>query len=177
MKKINNIFLQQFYESYSFLVTKNLTDSQGIIYSKINKWFLLDNYLYIKNLKQILILINKLINENKKKNKVLFILDDDIYFFFEKSFINSHFLTNNIKIGLEFLQRSPYSSQVACVIHIGQINVISKNLLRQLNIPFFCFASKSRFNSDYFSYNMLSFHGSILYLKLIFKTILLKNHI
>src|SRR5690554_3085037 len=124
MKKINNIFLQQFYESYSFLVTKNLTDSQGIIYSKINKWFLLDSYLYIKNLKQILILINKLINENKKKNKVLFILDDDIYFFFEKSFINFHFLSNIFKIGLEFFKRLQYSSLVTFILHIEHIYFI-----------------------------------------------------
>src|SRR5690606_25114000 len=95
------------------------------------------------------------------------------FIFFEKIFINHHFMTNNIKSGLEFLQRSSYSSQVACVIQIGQVNNISKNLLRQLNIPFFCFASRAKFNSDYYSYNMLSFHGSMLYLKLILKTILI----
>lgn len=171
MKQINNTILRNFYESYSFILSNNFQEGQGYLQSKLNNWFIIDSYLYTRNFKQILNLLHKLRSNNK--NKILFILDDDFYYFFEKTFKNHHFLTNNIKTGLEFLQRSNYSKQVAAIIYIGRNNEISSKLLSQLNIPLFCFVSKSKTNFDYCNYNMLSFHGSVLYLKLILKSILL----
>lgn len=178
MKKINNIVLRNFYESYSFIAPKAFQESREYIHSKMNSWLLLDSYLYTKNFKQILNFLNKLINSNLQKNKILFILDDELFHFFEKSLKKNHFITNNVKSGLEFLQRSNYSSLIAAVVYIGKNNEISLKVLKQMTVPFFCFSPKSKFNFDYFNYNMLSFHGSILYLKLLFKEILAqKNNI
>lgn len=175
MKKINNTILRNFYESYSFILPNNFQEARGYLYAQLNSWSIIDSYLYTKNFKQIINLLNKIINNETRKNKILFILDDDIYYFFEKTFKKHHFLTNNAKIGLEFLQRSNYSKMVTAIIYIGKNNEISPKLLNQLNIPFFCFAPKTKSSFDYCNYNMLSFHGSILYLKLILKSILLPH--
>lgn len=175
MKKINNTILRNFYESYSFILPNNFQEARGYLHSQLNSWSLIDSYLYIKNLKQILNLLNRLVNTETKKNKILFILDDDIYYFFEKTFKKHHFLTNNAKIGFEFLQRSNYSKMVAAIIYVGKNNEISPKLLNQLNIPFFCFSPKTKLSFDYCNYNMLSFHGSVLYLKLILKSILITH--
>lgn len=172
MKKINNVILHSFYESYAFLMPQNSQEARGYIHSKLSGWFLVDSYLYTKNFKQILNLLHKIINSSTRKNKILFILDDDIYFFFENSFKNTHFLTNDLKLGLEFLKTSSYSSTVAGIIYIGKNNEISPKVLNQLHIPFFCFSPKTKASYDYSNYNMLSFHGSILYLKLILNSIL-----
>jgi len=172
MRKINNIILQSFYESYAFLMPQNSQDARGTIHSKLSGWSLVDSYLYTKSFKQILSLLYKIISLDKKKNKILFILDDDIYFFFEKSFQKTHFLTNDLKLGLEFIKTSSYSSSVAGIIYIGKNNEISPKVLNQLQIPFFCFSPKAKMSYDYSNYNMLSFHGSILYLKLILNSIL-----
>lgn len=175
MKKINNVLLHNFYESYSFILPNNFQEGRSYLNSKLNNWSIIDSYLYIKNFKQMLNLLHKLIHNRTTKRKVLFILDDDIYYFFEKTFKKHHFLTNNVKTGLQFLQNSNYSKVVAAIIYIGKNNEISSNLLNQLNIPLFCFALKTKLGFDYCNYNMLSFHGSILYLKLILKSILISN--
>lgn len=177
MKKINNIALRNFYESYSFIMPKDFNESRGYIHSQMNNWSLLDSYTYTKNLKQTLSFLNKLVKNNTKKNKILFILDKSVYNFFEGSLKTQHFVTNDIKSGMEFLQRSDYSSLVAGVVYIGKYNNMSLKILQQMNVPFFCFTpkSKSRSNFDYCNYNMLAFHGSIVYLKLLFKEILATN--
>jgi len=172
MKKINNNVLRDYYESYSFVIPKHLQNVKIFTNTKINNWSLLDSYIYTKNLKQILNLLNQLINNNIKKNKILFILDDDIYFFFEKTFKQHHFLSNDLKGGLEFLQTSKYASSVVSIIYIGKNNDFSPKIVNQLQIPLICFSTKTKFHSDYFNYNALTFHGSILYLKLLLKSIL-----
>ena len=177
MKKINNVILHSFYESYAFLMPQNSQEARGFIHSKLSGWSLIDSYLYTKNFKQILNLIYKIKNLNAQKNKILFILDDDIYFFFEKTFKKTHFLTNDLKLGLEFLKTSNYSSTIAGIIYIGKNNEISPKVLNQLHIPFFCFSPKTKLNQDYCNYNMLSFHGSILYLKLVLKSILTSKNL
>lgn len=172
MKKINNLILHSFYESYAFLMPQSSQDIRGYTHSKLSGWSLVDSFLYTKNFKQILNLLYKIRNLNVKKNKILFILDDDIYFFFENSFKKTHFLTNDLKLGLEFLKNSDYSSVVGGIVYIGKNNEISTKVLNQLHIPFFCFSPKTKFSYDYSNYNMLSFHGSVLYLKLILNSIL-----
>jgi len=174
MKKINNIILCNFFESYSFILSNISQDTHGYIHSKLNNWYIIDSYTYIKNFKQILYLLYKI--NIKEKKKFLFILDDDIYYFFEKPFKQYHFITNSAKLGLEFLQQSNYSKTISAIIFIGKNNDISRKLLKQLNIPFFCFSLKTKNSFDYVNYNMLSFHGSILYLKLALKSILIPNN-
>lgn len=173
MKKINNTILKDYYESYAFVTPKHLQDAGLFSSANLGKWFVLDSFSYIKNIKQIFSLLFQLTNNNVKKNKILFILDDDIYFFFDKTFKSHHFLTNELKNGLHFLQTSKYASPVVAVIYIGKNHDISPKVLNQLNIPFFCFSTKSRIYFDYFSYTSLTFHGSILYLKTVLKTILI----
>lgn len=172
MKKINNNILRNYYESYTFIAPKAFLESKEYINSKYNNWLLLDSFLYTKNLKQILNFIKKVVTNNSKKNKILFIFDDDMYYFFKNFVKKQHFITNNVKSGLEFSRSSKYSPLIGCIVYIGKNNEISYKVLKQLNIPFFCFTPKSKLNFDYFNYNMLSFHGSILYLKLLLKEIL-----
>jgi len=177
MKKINNTILKDYYESYAFVTPKHLQDAGLFSSANLGKWFVLDSFSYIKNIKQIFNLLSQLIGNNIKKNKILFILDDDIYFFFEKAFKNHHFLTNELKSGLFFLQTSKYASSVVATIYIGKNHDISSKVLNQLNVPFFCFSTKNRIDFDYFSYTSLTFHGSILYLKTVLKTILIPKNI
>lgn len=102
-------------------------------------------------------------------------LDEDVYFFF-KDFVaeNDHFFTDNVKNALDFLQRSPYSHSVVSIVYIGNNNDISVKLLNQLNYPIFFFTTLSKNSSDYNSYNALTFHSSLLFLKLLLKEILRK---
>jgi len=176
MKKINNNILKNFYDSYSFVMPKTLQDSKMFVSSQMNNWSLVDSYLYTKNFKQILKLLKSLVTNNKKQNKILFIFEDDIYFFFEKTFKTHHFITNDIKNGLEFLQKSKYAYLVSGLVYIGKNNEISPKILNQLNIPIFNFSPKTKFYFDYYNYNSLTFHGSLLYLKLILESILIPNN-
>jgi len=177
MKKINNNILKNFYDSYSFIIPKTLQDSKMLVSSQMSNWSFIDSYLYTKNFKQILKLLKSLVTNNKKQNKILFILDDDIYFFFEKTFKKHHFITNDIKNGLEFLQKSKYAPLVSGLVYIGKNNEISTKTINQLNIPIFHFSPKTKFYFDYYNYNALTFHGSILYLKLILKSVLIAKNI
>lgn len=180
MKKINNEFLKRFYESFSFIMPKSFAEKEYWVHSRFGNWCLTDSYKYSKNLQTMLSVLKQLVNENKKKknkttNKLLFILDEDVYFFF-KDFIaeNDHFFTDNVKNALDFLQRSPYSNSVVSIVYIGNSNDISVKLLNQLHYPVFFFTTIAKNSYDYNSYNALTFHSSLLFLKLLLKEILKK---
>jgi hypothetical protein len=176
MRKINTEFLQKLYESFSFIMPKSFREKEYWTAARYGDWSLIDTYKYTKNLKLILNFLNKLVAN--KKNKILFILDPSIYLYY-KDFIkdHQHFFTDDIKSGLEFMQRSPYSKYVVCVVYIGKEDTLTKKKIKLLNCPVLFFASKLHNTTgfDYISYNSLNFHSSLFFLKLLLKELLKKS--
>lgn len=176
MRKINTEFLKKLYESFSFIMPKSFREKEYWTAAQYGDWSLIDTYKYTKNLKLILNFINKLVAN--KKNKILFILDPSIYLYY-KDFIkdHQHFFTDDIKTGLEFMQRSPYSKYVVCVVYIGKEDTLTKKKIKLLNCPVLFFASKLHNTTgfDYISYNSLNFHSSLFFLKLLLKELLKKS--
>lgn len=168
MKQINNIFLKTFYESFSFIIPKNTLTSKLNIHSKIGHWSLLDSYTYIYNLKLIFAILRLILIKHTNKNKILFICDENILNVF-KDFLDkyNHFYTDNLKNALDFLQQTKLAANVSVVIYIGANNELSKKSLTQLSCPVIFFAPKTKGSYDFYSPNMLSFHSSILFLKVL----------
>jgi hypothetical protein len=173
MRKINTEILKKLYESFSFIMPKSFREREYWTAARFGDWSIIDTFKYTKNLKLVLNFLTKLIKQ--KRNKILFILDPSIYLFY-KDFIkeHKHFFTNDIKTGLEFMQRSPYSKYVVSVVYIGKEDTLTKKKMKILNCPVFFFTSKLHNTTgyDYISYNSLNFHSSLFFLKLLLKEIL-----
>lgn len=168
MKHINNLFLKTFYESFSFILPKNSLTPKLNIYSKLGHWSILDSYTYIYNFKLILTILRMILQKHTNKNKILFICDENILSFF-KDFLdtNKHFYTDNLKNALDFLQQTKLAENVSAVIYIGNNNELSRKSLAQLTCPVIFFAPKSKGGYDFYNPNMLVFHSSILFLKVL----------
>lgn len=168
MKHINNTFLKTFYESFSFILPKNSLNPMINMHAKIGHWGILDSYTYSYNLKLILSVLHNILLKHTDKNKILFICDETVLNFF-KDFLDTHkhFYTDNLKNALDFLQRTKLSNNVSVVIYIGNNNELSIKSLAQLTCPVIFFTTKTKGGFDFYNPNMLLFHSSILFLKLL----------
>lgn len=168
MKHINNTFLKTFYESFSFILPNNIKHDNVFLHSKFKFWNLLDSYSYSYNLKLIIKILHEIFLKHTHKNKILLICDENILFLLKNNLIeNNLFYTDNLKKALDFLQRTRLSNNISVVIYIGNNNEMSKKILSQLAFPVIFFTAETKGGFDFYSPNMLAFHSSILFLKLL----------
>lgn len=168
MKHINNTFLKTFYESFSFILPNNIKHDNIILHSKFKFWNLLDSYHYSYNLKLIVKILHDIFLKHTHKHKILLICDENILCLLKKDLIlNNFFYTDNLKKALDFLQRTKLSNNISAIIYIGNNNEMSKKILYQMACPVVFFTTKTKGGFDFYSPNMLAFHGSILFLKLL----------
>jgi len=172
MKKIEQTLLNNYYNSYSYLLPISFYTNQLSLNSRFKNWFLLDGFGYLKNLKILLIFIYKLQNLNLYKTKFLFIIDENIYNFLVKDLSSFSFLSTSLKQSAQFMENSPYSAQVCGIIFIGKTTEFSNKILYRSSVPVITIALNKLQESDFFLQSPLLFHSSLLYLKLLFKFLL-----
>jgi hypothetical protein len=111
-------------------------------------------------------------NEQNKNLKILFILDDDLTFFFFDIITKKNFYyTHNIKKALAFLQSSKIAPTLSAIIFIGKNSEIPTKTLLQSPCPVFFFVPKKKKNGGFINYNALNFQGSLFFLRSLLKEI------
>jgi len=174
MNQINNSFLNSFYETFSFVMTKSFAAKKELISFYFNSWVIVDNYKQILSTKLVLKMLKKIMSKNLLNNnlKILFILDDDLtLFFFDIITRKNFYYTHNIKTALAFLQTSKLAPTLSAIIFIGKNGEIPTKTLLQSPCPVFFFIPKKKKEGGIINYNALNFQGSLFFLRTLLKEI------
>lgn len=170
MKKINKEFLTHYYESFSFVATKNLRDRNDILNCKYNHWSFFDVYKASSSLKQIILCIRNL--SKLKNKKIIYILDKEVYFYFSDFRKRSNnFFTSDVKEALSLLNLSLELNKesISCIVYIGSNKNFPIKMMNQIAIPIFFISSNYGKGYDMGHYAGLHFNSSLTFLKLLFK--------
>lgn len=170
MKKINKEFLTHYYETFSFVATKEMRDRNDILNCKYNQWSFFDVFKSSSSLKQIITCIRKL--SNQKNKKIIYIMDKEVFFYFSDFRKESHDLfTNDIKEALSLLNLSLELNKnfISCIVYIGSNKNFPFKMMNQISVPIFFISSNSGKGYDMGHHAGLQFNSALTFLKVLLK--------
>lgn len=184
MKKINYNFIQKYYESFSFVLPRLLSQEEQIVIAKFNNWSLLNSFKFFFFYKKFLSFFFFLLKRNaklvsrfkKKKKKLFFIFDTNETTSFFEGVLKKHkqFYANDLKSVSDFLRANVYKNRVLGVVYVGENPEISTKLLNKIELPIFSFSAINVKVADYLNYSSQDFRSSLLLIRIVIEIVLAK---
>jgi hypothetical protein len=171
-KLLKNQPLSFFYNSFVLLMPRESFFFKQYLLGTYKNWAVLNDFYVRVQLRQIYFFLFRLVSRG---NKIVVFFEKDNFSVFRELFPkgSTHYATDNVQKGVQFLEKFAQSKNIGGVVFIGSFLNYSLKSLNKFSIPILCISPNYKIASEYSLYTQLNSIHPLLLLKKILHQIFL----